>query len=286
MLAVLGPIGDETTSAVLGAYDEALLPLVSVSAGSLLLATPQNRSFLQARPIDAAVAASLTLHMATSTGSKRPGLLQDRTAANYGWESVGLALNTVRFLGHRPYPRVVPAGTEDFAPVVEDMLRAGTDSFVYCGRAEGAGRFAAAVAEAGFTGPRLAPQAVLDPAFLRGAGEAAEGWVLASSFVDASAVPTAKAFTAAYRERFGAAPGYLAAEAYDAVNLVIRELTGAKSRPGRGELVGLLRKATYKGLTKRFAFDPEDCSFAADGVFLYRVEGGRFRFTGTAPAAT
>ncbi len=54
--------------------------------------------------------------------------------------------------------------------------------------------------------------------------------------------------------------------------------------PKRQELVGLLRKSRYKGITKEFSFKPEDGTFAGWGVFLHRVEGGRFRFVGEAPS--
>jgi ABC-type branched-subunit amino acid transport system substrate-binding protein len=143
------------------------------------------------------------------------------------------------------------------------------------------------LATAGFDGPRLAPQAVLDPEFLEAAGDAAEGWLVTASFIDPSAVPAAAAFTAAFRKRFGSAPGYYAAEAYDTVNLVIQELVKATKGgqpPKRRELVTLLRKSRYKGITKDFAFKPADGTFAGWGVFLHQVDGGRFRFLGDAPS--
>jgi ABC-type branched-subunit amino acid transport system substrate-binding protein len=167
------------------------------------------------------------------------------------------------------------------------MLRAGIGSFVYAGYAQGAARVAKELATAGFDGPRIASQAVIDPEFLEQAGDAAEGWLLTASFVDPSAVPAAAAFTAAFRKRFGAAPGYYAAEAYDTVNLVLQELvkaTKGERPPKRKELVGLLRKSRYKGITKEFSFRPADGTFAGWGVFLHQVEGGRFRFVGEAPS--
>ncbi|MEV7680038.1 ABC transporter substrate-binding protein [Streptomyces sp. NPDC088341] len=100
-------------------------------------------------------------------------------------------------------------------------------------------------------------------------------------------MPTARAFTTAFRERFGSPPGYYAAEAYDATNLIIAELVKAakKGRPSRRELVGPLRGSTYTGITKRFSFKPEDGTFTGQGVFLHTVEDGAFRFVGPAPTA-
>ncbi|MGW6014686.1 protein kinase domain-containing protein [Streptomyces sp. NPDC055210] len=306
VLAVLGPTGDEAARAILGTYDEALLPLLSVSAGGLLLTSKEYRSFVHCRPSDAALSLPMSVYLMKHTkgtknaersgsgaGALRPGLLQDRTAQTYAQESAGINATMMRSLGRPAYPRVVPAGTKDMGPVVTDMLRAGIGSFVYAGYAPGAARVARELAAAGFDGPRFAPQAVIDPEFLKSAGEAAEGWLMTASFVDPSAVPAAKAFTAAFRKRYDAAPGYYAAEAYDTVNLVIQELlkatntknTRASARPpSRRKLVELLRASRYKGITKQFSFKPEDGTFAGWGIFLHQVEGGRFRYLGEAPS--
>ncbi|MFH8463895.1 bifunctional serine/threonine-protein kinase/ABC transporter substrate-binding protein [Streptomyces sp. NPDC017991] len=302
VLAVLGPTSDEAARAVLGTYDEALLPLLSVSAGGLLLTSKEYRSFVHCRPSDAALSLPMSVYLKKHTKATkaterapalRPGLLQDRTAQTYAQESAGINATMMRSLGRPAYPRVVPAGTEDMGPVVADMLRAGIGSFVYAGYTPGAARVARELAAAGFDGPRFASQAVIDPEFLERAGEAAEGWLMTASFVDPAAVPAAKAFTAAFRKRYDAAPGYYAAEAYDTVNLVIQELlkaTNAKSTrvsarpPSRKKLVKLLRASHYKGITKEFSFKPEDGTFAGWGIFLHQVEGGRFRYRGEAPS--
>jgi ABC-type branched-subunit amino acid transport system substrate-binding protein len=287
VLAVLGPTNDETAQAVLGTYDEALLSLLSVSAGGLLLTSREYRSFVHCRPSDAALSLPMSVYLMKQKGALRPGLLQDRTAQTYAQESAGINATMLRQLGRPAYPRVVPEDTRDMGPVVADMLRAGIGSFIYAGYTEGAALVARELAAADFDRPRFASQAVIDPAFLELAGDAAEGWLMTASFIDPAAVPAAETFTAAFRKRFGAAPGYYAAEAYDTVNLVLQELVKATKGgrpPGRKELVGLLRKSRYKGITKEFSFKPEDGTFAGWGIFLHQVEGGRFRFLGDAPS--
>ncbi|MFD5631031.1 bifunctional serine/threonine-protein kinase/ABC transporter substrate-binding protein [Streptomyces sp. NPDC127072] len=287
VLAVLGPTNDQTAHAVLGAYDEARLPLLCVSAGGLVLTRNEYRSFVHCRPSDAALSLPMTVYLLRQNAALRPGLLQDRTAQTYAQETASINAMMLRQMGSPAYPRVIPAGTDDMGPVVADMLRAGISSFIYAGYAPGAATVARELAAAGFDKPRLSSQAVIDPAFLDQAKEAAEGWVLTSSFVDPAAVPASAPFTAAFRKRYGAAPGYYAAEAYDAVNLVLQELvkaTKAGRPPRRQELVGLLRKSRYKGITKEFSFKPDDGTFAGWGIFLHQVEGGRFRFLGAAPS--
>ncbi|WP_460066820.1 bifunctional serine/threonine-protein kinase/ABC transporter substrate-binding protein [Streptomyces sp. YKOK-I1] len=300
VLAVLGPTSDEPARAVVGVYDGALLPLISVSAGSTILTTSENRSFLHARPADVAATGPIAVFLTAggeavseeyasgvaATGpSRRPGLLMDRGGGDYAWETVGSVNLLLRGQGRVPYPRVVPAGTTAFRPVVADMLAAGADAFVYGGPAAGAAAFAGELAAAGFDGPRYTPGAALTQGFLDAAGEAAEGWLITSTCADPVALPGAADFTAAHRERFGSAPGFFAVEAYDTVNLVADVLRKAGRRPTRAQLTASLRRASYQGVAKKYAFDPKTGAFSPLNapIFGYLVDGGRFRFLGTAP---
>ncbi|MGW1502478.1 ABC transporter substrate-binding protein [Streptomyces mirabilis] len=94
VLAVLGPTNDETATAALGTYDEALLPLLCVSAGGLILTSQQYRSFVYFRPSDAAV-------FPPSNGPTTT--------------------------------HVVPADSEDFDPVAAAVLAAESEAVVYGG---------------------------------------------------------------------------------------------------------------------------------------------------------
>ncbi|MER7177675.1 bifunctional serine/threonine-protein kinase/ABC transporter substrate-binding protein [Streptomyces mesophilus] len=285
ILAVIGPTTDDTARAVLKVYDESYLAQVAVSPGAMDLTVPSlaSRSLLQARPLDAHVAQPYAA-LAAAAGVKVLGLVQDRTVGVLGWETAAITTSSLRGTKIAGYPRVVPAHTKEFEPVVADMLDAGCDGFVFAGGPDAAAVFARELAAAGFDGLRLAPQSVLDPRFLKDAGEAAEGWQLTASFVDPAAVPELEPFTKAFTKRYGRPPGYQAAEAYDAVNLIIEGLlaTGRK-RPAREALTRRLRKSTYKGLTKTHGFDPEVGSFTQWSVHRYEVAGGRFQYAGAVP---
>ncbi|NGO76909.1 ABC transporter substrate-binding protein [Streptomyces sp. YC504] len=285
ILAVIGPTTDGTARAVLKVYDESYLAQVAVSPGAMDLTTPSlaSRSLLQARPLDAHVAQPYAA-LAAAAGVEVLGLVQDRTVGVLGWETAAITTSELRGTKIAGYPRVVPAHTKEFGPVVADMLDAGCDGFVFAGGPDAAAVFARELTAAGFGGLRLAPQSVLDPRFLKDAGEAAEGWQLTASFLDPAAVPELEPFTKAFTKRYGHPPGYQAAEAYDAVNLIIEGLlaTGRK-RPGREALTRRLRKSTYKGLTKTHGFDPEVGSFTQWSVHRYEVANGRFRYVGAVP---
>ncbi|MFI1329125.1 ABC transporter substrate-binding protein [Streptomyces sp. NPDC020845] len=119
-------------------------------------------------------------------------------------------------------------------------------------------------------------------------GEAANGWLLSSAFSDTTALPAARSFAAAYRKRYGSAPGRYAAEAYDVVGLIaqaLREL--GPQGVDRESMARRLRAVRYRGITKTYAFERGNGSLTpGTALFLNRVEKGQFRFLGDYESAT
>ncbi|MEU3973183.1 bifunctional serine/threonine-protein kinase/ABC transporter substrate-binding protein [Streptomyces bacillaris] len=233
VLAVIGPTGDAATGAALPAYDEAVLPLLTVSSLQIAYAARVNAAFFQASPSYAALSLPIVTRLLRSPGAGRLGILIDRSGGQAAYQA-GYAANLMvpGPTGGTTHPRVVPAGTTDLGPVVADLLAHRSDALLYAGDAAGAARAARALAATPFKGPRVAQHTAMRPEFLERAGEAAEGWEFIAPFAGAdtaggdtagaSARPAAD-FAAAHRERFGAAPDAWAAEAYDVAGLVARE---------------------------------------------------------------
>lgn len=115
---------------------------------------------------------------------------------------------------------------------------------------------------------------MLDARFLSAAGDAADGWAIVAPVMDAAVAPEAKAFTAAYRKRFGAEPERYAVETYDVAQLAIQGMrTLAAGRRTRQNLTTALRSATYKGISRNLAFDRTTGALVIDGsgVYLWKV---------------
>ncbi|MBK3543328.1 MULTISPECIES: ABC transporter substrate-binding protein, partial [unclassified Streptomyces] len=96
-----------------------------------------------------------------------------------------------------------------------------------------------------------------------------------------ASVPAVHPFAAAYRKRFDHAPPLFAAEAYDAVGLIAscaEEL--GREKLTRQDLLPALRTTSYKGVSKSYAFESANGMYTGTGVFIYRVERGRFRYIG------
>ncbi|WNI21709.1 bifunctional serine/threonine-protein kinase/ABC transporter substrate-binding protein [Streptomyces sp. ITFR-16] len=291
VLAVVGPTGDRTTDAVLTTYDEAMLPVLTVSSLQLAYAARSKKPFFQAAPYDAALAAPIINRLLLRPDVERLGVLLDRAGGQSAYQS-GYATNllTGELTTGTTYPRVIPAGTQNLKPVVEDMLAHSSDAFYYAGDAVGAARTARALAATSFKGPRMAMHTAMGATFLEEAGEAAENWEFTAPFTDAEA-PAAKEFAAAHRAAYRTGPAHWAAEAYDVAGLVIEAVTalargtggaGRPKRPARAALVKQIAASSYQGVSRTYTFD-EDHRLKGADAYLYGVRDGRYVFLGDAP---
>lgn len=299
VIAVIGPTGDEAAGAALSTYDEAVLPVLTVSALQIAFPKRANGSFFQAAPSYASLSFPIVRRLLLRPDVERLGILIDRSGGQAAYQA-GYATNlmTPNLTTGTTHPRVVPAGTRVFDPVVTDLLSNRSDALFYAGDAAGASRVARILADLSFTGPRMAQHTVMEPEFLDLAGAAADGWEFIAPFTDASAPATAT-FAAAHRKRFGAAPAAWAAEAYDVAGLVARELAalavaaakGASvsaspsgdGRPTRSELTAAIAASRYEGVSRTYTFDEKRQQLVGQDAHMYQVKDGRLRYLGAAP---
>ncbi|MFG2881926.1 ABC transporter substrate-binding protein [Streptomyces sp. NPDC048297] len=278
VLAVIGSSTDTTTQAALPVYDSALLAVLSMSAGQNLV---QNvRSFVRGRPLHGTVAMKLAFQWAATSAAGPVGLLLDRSGGDVSWMTVQMVNLVVRAYSGATRPRVVPAGTTELAPVIDDMRSAGIKAFLYAGPLDGAIRAARALD--GFEGPKYAAEPALDARFA--AEPAAAGWTVVGSAIGPGAAQV-RTFAEAYRARYGRTPGLWAAEGHDAANLLIGQLTaaGGKKPPARKSLIAPLRAAKYRGISREFVYDAKLQQLATPASFVHEVHGGALHYGGPAP---
>ncbi|MFF3402815.1 bifunctional serine/threonine-protein kinase/ABC transporter substrate-binding protein [Streptomyces sp. NPDC002659] len=286
VVAVIGPTTDATAQASLATYDAALLPVIAVSPGATVLAVMGSRSFLHARVTDTILPFYLSAYLRGTAKSRTIGIVDDRAADAHAWEISSTLSQILRKERTPAVPKVVSALRTDFGPTLDALLDGGADSLVFAGHHDRAALLARELKDREFPGAKAAAQGVLDTRFLSAAGDAAEGWAIVAPVMDSSVAPQAKAFAAAYRKRFGAEPERYAVEAYDVARLAAQTLGGLPAKGvTRKNLTTALRSATYKGISKNFAFNKQTGALTVDGsgVFLWKVTGGRFRYQGVAP---
>ncbi|MBD0420226.1 ABC transporter substrate-binding protein [Streptomyces sp. TRM S81-3] len=279
LLAVIGSTGDRTTGASLDTYDAELVPQLTASSAQEAYGTSQPRHFLQAVPGYGVSPALIALQLGKA-GAKRAGVLIDRDGGIAAWQLGHTTFQSLGVMEIPAEPRVVPRLAGHLAPVVAQMLAREPDGFVYTGTPARAAAVARALAEQRFTGVRILGYPAADQEFLTAAGPAAEGWQIFAPYIDPAAARV-RSFATAYRRRYGSAPPYWAAEAYDVARMVITRVAQAGGRPSRTRLYGLLAKGTYKGLVRTYAFDKNRILKGYD-VFRYEVKGGRYAYAGEA----
>jgi ABC-type branched-subunit amino acid transport system substrate-binding protein len=285
--AVLGPTTVETLRAAVPLYGDESMPAVDVSVDTdaagvstgdvqSLVVTRLSNAFQQHPTLD---------YLTRVRGVVRTAVVEDREGGDTVREIVESLRETPPGEGEIGFHPV--AASAGFDAAVAAALATRPEAVIYAGTSpERAAACARAVAEAGFAGPRTSYEAVMRPAFLRAAGEAAEGWVFGAPYTapEQEKTKAARAFTAAYRERYDGTPPRWAAEAYDAVNLIAAALDalggGADIVPG--QVAERIVELDHAGVAKPLGFaggllhllNPERAAF------LYEVRDGAFRYLG------
>ncbi|MFC8828846.1 bifunctional serine/threonine-protein kinase/ABC transporter substrate-binding protein [Streptomyces sp. NPDC057137] len=278
LLAVIGSTGDATTGASLDSYDERLVPQLTASSAQSVYGTSEPRHFLQAVPSYTHLPATAAFSL-QAQGARRVGVLVDRGGGTPAWQLGQTMFQNLGVFKIAGEPRVAPRLAKDLAPVVADMVADKPDAFVYTGTPARAAAVARALAGTDFDGPRVLGYPAADREFLSAAGAAADGWQVFAPYIDPSA-SAVRAFATAYRKRYGSAPPYWAAEAYDVTRMVIQRLTEAGGRPSGKTLFDLLMKSTYKGVVRSYSFNKYYRWLEGYESFRYEVKGGRYSYVG------
>ncbi|MFJ9309703.1 protein kinase domain-containing protein [Streptomyces cyaneofuscatus] len=284
VIAVLGPTGDVLPEAVVLRYGKARLATVVVAAGTATVAWDASLQLCVTRPYDGSLAPGLVSYLVHTRPAERILLVPDAAGADRSWK-IGSAVREAALTGATLTEHPLPEGESGFRAAARRTTAVRADAVIYAGgSAPRAARLATALAAEGFTGTRVGAGPALGPAFLQGAGKAADGWVFAEAYADAAALPSAAKFTAVHRRRFGAPPATWAAEAYDAVGLIARA-AAATSAGGEGEerggLAQRLFRTEHRGIVRTLTFQTSTRQVRhPGGIFLYRVEKGRPRFLG------
>ncbi|MER5789800.1 bifunctional serine/threonine-protein kinase/ABC transporter substrate-binding protein [Streptomyces sp. NPDC001980] len=289
VLAVIGPTTTAAARAAGPLYAAASTPfvLVSVDADESGLSTDSlRRTVCETRTSDSERALPLILYLTRVHSTRRTAVIEDQAAGETAWD-ISQYIREAPPSEGTVTVHPVAADTDDFRPAVAKALATDPQAVIHAGVSPSrAAAGARALAAAGFTGPRMGFEPVMRPAFLTTAGDAAEGWIFEAPYTEPESAGTkaSKAFTAAYRKRYGQTPGRWAAEAYDAVGLIARTLDalggGAEIEPG--QVAERLFHTAYDGVAKpiRFTQDATHTLEAVNASFLYQAGDGEFRFLG------
>ncbi|MER6018359.1 bifunctional serine/threonine-protein kinase/ABC transporter substrate-binding protein [Streptomyces anulatus] len=282
LIAVVGPTGRLLREDLVERYGKERLATVVVAAGSTTAESGTGLHLCVTRSFDDVLPTGLISYLTRTRPATRILLVEDAADPVLARET-GVAFRDAAPTGATLLEHPLVRGNAGFGAVARKAMTGRADAVVFGGgNASRAARLATALAGEGYTGSRVAAGPALGPAFLQGAGAAADGWVFAEAYTDPTALPSARTFTAAHRKRFGTPPATWAAEAYDAVGLIARA-AGTTSASGevRSGIARRLVRTEHRGIVRTLAFDASTRRVRIpDGIFLYRIEKGRPRFLG------
>jgi len=251
---VLGAVDGSSTHVMLRVALKVEIPIVSTADTDPTLTETRIPWLVRVVPDDRQACYRLALEAFRTRGLTRVAVL--RTNERYGRMGVAEFADAARRLGR---PVVADLRFEREGRVGEGVLarlrESRADGILLWGGAEEMGRVARALRDAGIRAPILGPDRMLAPAFLREAGDAAEGATAAMPFDPAAAGEAGAAFRARFRERHARDPDPPAAYGYDGATLLI----GAVREAGlnRARILDALRSdRTRAGVTGELRFDP------------------------------
>ncbi|MGA4542244.1 branched-chain amino acid ABC transporter substrate-binding protein [Uniformispora flossi] len=282
VLAVVGPAFSGPTKASGKLYAAAKLATVSPSATNPALTDPSNgfTSLLRGVPNDFAQGGGMATYYAQKLKLKKVLVIDDKS--EYGVGLGGVAATELKKAGVEVVTESVPKGTPDYTSAATKVKNAGVDGMVYAGYYQDAAPFAKKLKEQGVSIPMISGDGTNDPKFIELAGDASNNWYLTCPCTDANVEAATKQFTADYTKAFNTAPSTYSAESFDLTNMVIEQIKGldaAGTKITRELMLGKLKTAEYKGLTKTFKFD-EKGEFAGAGIYLYQVKSGKIEYEG------
>ncbi|WP_405769240.1 bifunctional serine/threonine-protein kinase/ABC transporter substrate-binding protein [Streptomyces sp. NBC_00080] len=284
VLAVLGPTTDACFVTSEAMYTKAVMPVVSVSVGTDTQTSTADMSTFHShaalRVADGFLAAPCAAYLGNHVDARRAFLVDDRAQDDFAWNLCEQTERALRQDGRDVTVTQVAAGKIDYASLAAEVMSARADAVLFSGDAARAAGLASALRTARFTGTRMATERAFDPRFLTTAGAAATDWVFATSFTDPTARPSTRAFTKAYRTRYGTAPGWYAAEAYDAVMFLAEACTkDGAALTERGAITRRMPEITYSGITRTVKYE-QGYGYNHDAMFLFGATNGAFRYLG------
>ncbi len=163
----------------------------------------------------------------------------------------------------------------EFLTQMERLQKAEPDAVILWADPEPAGLLVKSMREAGMNIPVVACERIINPAFLRAAGKAAEGVIATSPFNPMDSNPRLVQFTKRYQERFGEPPNAYAAHSYDGTQMVIEAIRKAGLNRYRIRDV-LADMRHWDGVTGEIIMDdvytnrrPVCVATVKDGKFVY-----------------
>jgi branched-chain amino acid transport system substrate-binding protein len=276
---VVAIIGDVTSSVTLAAAplaNERRVPLVSPGASDPKV-TGAGEYVFRTWPSDVFEAGTMAKRMAES-GIKRLAVVHINNDYGKAWEqALAARLRTVEPAVEVVRVEPFEQGAREMRAQLGRLRNAAPDALLFVGYPESAVTLGTSLSNVGWRIPIFASSAIEDPQVSERVGTVLEGTVYTRPLT--ATTQRHSRFVEAYRAAYGEDPGVVAAEAYDAMSLV---LGAAAAAHDAGEAVTgesiqrrLRQTRDYDGASGLLSFDEN--GDVVKPVGFYTLRGGRFQ---------
>ncbi len=269
-VAVVGPVTDEATIAAAGVAARLKIVLLSPGATATL---PYGGHFVFRTALPARTqAAAMAGFLADSLNLRRIAVSHDSneygTMVAQAFEE-GLVARGIALTSRRLYRD----GETDFARHVRGALAEQAQVLFVAGYPDEAVLLLRQVRSVSTTLVVAGSDALYSQDILDGAGASAEGFYVPTGFIADVRLPVVRTFVSGYEKKYGRAPDQFAAQAYDAVRVIVHAVrrSGPDRQAVRDTIATLKR---FPGATGDLGFDR--WGNPARDIVIARVKGGTF----------
>ena len=286
VVGVVGPYFSGETLATGRIFSQADIAFITPSATGATIDEQGYTTFFRV-VADDAIQGDVAARYIRSLGPSTVAVVHDNQ--DY---SKGLAEAVVSGLGELAAgPFVIDPEEADYSAVVAEVDAADPQVVFYGGYSPQAGPFLKQLREAGVQAAFVSDDGAKDASFGDLAGPAAEGAQVTCPCADPLQIAAARDFVEGIQATYDRPPGTFAADAYDAVRLIVRaldELTGEEPiEDVRARVVDFLSSVDgYAGITKRYSFaDNGQVEIGPEGVWIYEWSQRDGDFVAVGPAS-
>ena len=286
IVGLVGPAFSGETAATGSIWQEAGIPFISASATRVNLATQGWSMFHRVLADDGFQGPAVANVIAKAMAAKSVAVIDD--ASDYGKglaDQVNTAL-TAAGVTVAVHESVAATGTvvPNYSSTISKIKGAGVDVVFYGGYYAQAGPFAKQLKDGGVTAKFVSGDGTLDPAFITGAGAAANGAVLscACALINSAATGDAKTFYDAYKAAFNAEPGTYSPEGYDAATVFINAIKAGHT--DTKSIESAVNAANFAGVSKQIQFEANG-NIKGGTILIYQVENNVITSLGTSDVA-
>jgi branched-chain amino acid transport system substrate-binding protein len=272
VIAVIGHVCDDSTTAAFEIYRKNGIPLVSPSAIKLEL-TRDNKAglFFRTLPHSNAQANLLVRFISNYLHANRVAVVHDG-----GENSIQLTRLVSEGLKNEKISVILETGIEpgsdDYTPLIEEISRSNPDAVFFGGYYPEGAKMISQARKKNIKTSFISGEGLKDDLFIKSAGNFAEGYYV-SSPADLSKVPTALQVNEKLKAR-GQQPGAFGLQAHAGFTAIINAVRITKSTKGE-DIARTLRNSSISTTLGTISFDQYG-DITGSGFSMYQVKNGVF----------